>query len=159
MKAWKYLPTSDDRPSIVLLPGMTGHQVILKQLAKSLMTRFNVYTIDSLGYGESSGMLGAPNKMMNSAVESVEKLMIEFELDETQTIIAGHSLGGMIAQNVAMKHPKWKGVDLGHVEVQDTVAIEQERLMARMALSQTRPDILYMAIHQSRNRRDIVGLA
>ena len=151
MKAWKYLPSFDDRPSIVLLPGMTGHQVILKELAKALIPRFNVFTIDSLGYGESTGIL--PSDMMQAAVESVEKLMNEFGLEDTQTIVAGHSLGGIIAQNFALEHPSLKGVvnidggmfDVSHIDVEDAGEIEQERMMARMALFRTNPQILYMA--------------
>lgn len=153
MKAWKYLPTFEDhRPSIVLIPGMTGHQVILKELARALMPRFSVYSIDSLGYGESSGIL--PADMMHGAVESVEKLMIEFGLEDEETIVAGHSLGGMIALNFGLRRPKLRkviNVDGGWFDVaqiigqeDDTAAIERERMIARMALFRTNPEIVHM---------------
>ena len=136
MLSWSYLPTSPGRSSIVLIPGMNGHQIVLKQLATTLMDHFNVYSIDSLGFGESSGTL-VSGDLMEAAVDAVAKVIDTYDLDMEKTIIVGHSLGGMIALNFGMRYPHVGGVvDIDGGKFDWVVArdMDQERLRTQAAL-------------------------
>lgn len=172
LKAWSYLPRHPEPVvSIILLPGMRSSQVILKQLvgvaleSSSSGSPINVYTMDTIGYGDSTGTL--PTDMMEGAIKSVEKLMEMYGLVERDTIVAGHSLGGIVAQNFALRHPGMKrvvNIDGGRFEEMVSEAdrmvmhaqLDDEKQKALDALARLPSEKVHEAIRFLDNNRMVI---
>jgi pimeloyl-ACP methyl ester carboxylesterase len=132
-EAWSYPTPLEYRPAIILLPGMTGHQGLLRALAKSLRDEFRVFSLDVLGYGLSTGSL--PEDMMEGSIKSVEALMDTFGLEDEKTIIIGHSLEGIVAQNMGARHPGLMGIaniDGGNFNFESEVEPQEWAIMRTM---------------------------
>jgi pimeloyl-ACP methyl ester carboxylesterase len=89
-------------PPIVLIHGMGGDHTLWNGQASALKDRFSVIRPDNLGHGRSQKPL-APWTFSLFARQIVELLD---HLGISRAIICGFSLGGSIAQAVAMEHPR-----------------------------------------------------
>lgn len=92
---------SGNGPAIVLLHGFLETREIWNEFSDSLSTEFTVVTPDLPGHGESA-MLAEIHSM--SLMADVIRALLNF-LGISETVIAGHSLGGYVAGEFAMKYP------------------------------------------------------
>ncbi|MEM1261288.1 MAG: alpha/beta fold hydrolase [Pseudomonadota bacterium] len=93
--------TGDGEP-LLLLSGLGGTAGFWAGQVQELAMEFQVITHDHRGVGNSS-----PAPVVSSATEmadDVVRLMDALEIDSAHLV--GHSTGGAIGQNIALKHPK-----------------------------------------------------
>ncbi len=88
---------------LVLLHGWGMNSGAFSSFIPFLSDHFRVTTIDLPGFGENAGLL--PAQYTLSALTD----MIALHLPE-QCIVAGWSLGGLVAQSVALRQPGLRGV-------------------------------------------------
>ncbi|HOW30015.1 MAG TPA: alpha/beta hydrolase [Bacteroidales bacterium] len=98
-------------PAIVLLHGFLETMDIWDDFASQLSDRFTVITVDLPGHGGSEVISEIHTmSLMAEVIASVLK-----HLGITEVVIAGHSLGGYVAGEFAMKYPAMvKGLAFFH---------------------------------------------
>lgn len=97
-------------PALVLIHGLLGNSNNFSELAKTLASRYTVYTVDRPGSGFSSRY-----KSTSASFEQQSKMILEWMQKEGigSASIAGHSMGGGIALRMAIDAPdKIKSVSL-----------------------------------------------
>lgn len=92
---------SGNGPAIVLLHGFLETKEIWDDFAKYLSYRFSVVVIDLPGHGNSD--MFSEIHSMSFIAETVEAVLKHVGIKEI--VIAGHSMGGYIAGEFAMKYP------------------------------------------------------
>ncbi len=97
-----YEHKNQGRP-IILLHGLAGNYTRWTPAADILGRSMHVFGYDLRGHGLSDKSDGADYDF-DTHVEDLAGMMDELGLDSA--IIAGHSMGGMIAQRFAMKYPE-----------------------------------------------------
>ncbi|ABZ76799.1 alpha/beta hydrolase fold [Shewanella halifaxensis HAW-EB4] len=93
--------TSGQGPVVILIHGLFGDLDNLKTLGKELEENFTVVRIDVLNHGSSPHVA---NMSYESLADSMAKLIEE--LNCTDAILIGHSMGGKIAMATALKYPQ-----------------------------------------------------
>ncbi|KAI6654969.1 Abhydrolase domain-containing protein 4-like [Oopsacas minuta] len=94
-----------NRPPLLVLHGMgAGIGLFVKNL-DTFSEHTDVYAIDILGFGRSSKPIfsNKPNELIGQFVQSIEDWRSAVGLK--QLILLGHSFGGFIATNYALKFP------------------------------------------------------
>ncbi|MEH1970511.1 alpha/beta hydrolase [Nostoc sp.] len=71
---------------------------------------FSVLLIDYRGYGRSEGMFPNEKRVYEDAIAAWNYLVQQQEIPPSQIFIYGHSLGGAIAIDLAVKHPEAAGL-------------------------------------------------
>lgn len=85
---------------LVVIHGLFGTSDNLKAVAKQLSDQFKVYLIDAPGHGDSTSLpLLSLENMANAVFEFLEQQNL------STVSILGHSLGGKIAMELALRHP------------------------------------------------------
>ena len=89
-------------PTLVLLHGIGGGRAIWSASLESLAAAgFTAVAVDLPGYGGSAAMApGGVHLMAASVVNLLDAL------DLPKAVIVGHSMGGMVAQEIAAGHPR-----------------------------------------------------
>ena len=111
--AW-WIPTEHaDAPTMLYLHGNDkniGGTPDLNRVMRLHDMGYNVLTVDYRGYGKSTG--GKPNeaKLYEDAGAAWNYLIKNRASDPKRTFIYGHSLGGAIAIDLAMRHPEAAGI-------------------------------------------------
>lgn len=89
--------------SIVFIHGALVNEAMWKYQVEFFRKRLNVITFDMPGHGKSKNI-----ELINYNVEELAQKIMEsldnYSID--QFYLCGHSLGGMVAQEIAIKHPK-----------------------------------------------------
>lgn len=85
---------------------------------------FSVLLIDYRGYGLSEGVFPNENRVYEDAVVAWNYLLKEQQISPSKIFIYGHSLGGAVAIDLAVKHPEAAGliVESSFTSIQDMVA-------------------------------------
>ncbi len=85
---------------------------------------FSVLLIDYRGYGRSEGMFPNEKRVYEDAVIAWNYLTQEKQISPSRIFLYGHSLGGAIAIDLAVKHPEAAGliVESSFTSIQDVVA-------------------------------------
>lgn len=86
---------------LVILHGWGVSSISFKEVVKKLSTKYQVITIDLLGFGMSDEPLEPLN--LDDYVDSVHSLLSNLSIE--YPIILGHSFGGRIAIKYAMLYP------------------------------------------------------
>ncbi|MEH2243489.1 alpha/beta hydrolase [Nostoc sp.] len=71
---------------------------------------FSVLLIDYRGYGRSEGMFPNEKRVYEDAVTAWNYLVQQQEIPPSRIFLYGHSLGGAIAIDLAVKHPQAAGL-------------------------------------------------
>lgn len=89
-------------PSLVLIHGLLGNSNNFNELAKTLASRYTVYSIDRPGSGFSSRY-----KNTSASFEQQSKMLLEWMSKEevNKAALVGHSMGGGIALRMAIDAP------------------------------------------------------
>lgn len=88
---------------VILLHGMGGNHTRWSPAAALLARNFKIYSYDLRGHGLSEKN-AALDCGMDAHVEDLAGVMDELGID--RAVIAGHSMGGMIAQQFALTYPE-----------------------------------------------------
>ena len=119
--------------AVILLHGMFGSLSNLGVVARTLVDRYRVISVDLRNHGESPH--AAVMSLSTMAADIVE-LMDDLGL--SRAILIGHSLGGKIAMQVALTNPERVDAlvvaDIAPVTYQN---IENPALVGLVRLSQT----------------------
>lgn len=85
---------------------------------------FSVLLIDYRGYGRSEGMFPNEKRVYEDAVVAWNYLTQEKQISPSRIFLYGHSLGGAIAIDLAVKHPEAAGliVESSFTSIRDVVA-------------------------------------
>lgn len=90
-----------DGPWLLFISGLGGHGEFWSSQVEAFSGRFRVVTHDHRGHGQSTG--GDRYACVEQCADDVYRLM-EHHGIETASVV-GHSMGGMIAQELALRHP------------------------------------------------------
>lgn len=102
---------SGSGPALVLLHGFLESKAIWDEFTETLVKDFTVIAIDMPGHGESD-ILAETHSMILMAEAVKEVLSAE---NISQIVISGHSMGGYVALQFAVKYPEiLKGLVLFH---------------------------------------------
>ena len=89
------------RQKAILIHGWSSSSYAMSPLVQMLSQRFHVVSVDLPGYGAS------PRFTKSISIQAYADLMAEFaeQISDGAVIVVGHSMGGMIALNMAMSYP------------------------------------------------------
>lgn len=111
--AW-WLPSElPGMPTILYLHGNDkniGHAHDVNSAARLHGMGYNLLAVDYRGYGKSTGGEPSEAKMYEDAESSWNYLIKQRASDPKNTFIYGHSLGGAIAIDLAVRHPEAAGL-------------------------------------------------
>jgi len=96
-----YYEVAGEGEPLFLISGFACDHLIWGKVAPRLSSRYRVVSFDHRGVGESSSVDG-PFSIKEMAEEAA--LLME-EIGAKHAHVAGHSMGGMIAQELALAHP------------------------------------------------------
>ena len=96
-----YTRTGGDKPTIVLLHGITDNGLCWEQLASDLEENYDLIMFDAYGHGKSSRI--DPEKRFDM-VEDLHDLILTLELEKPGII--GHSMGAEVGAEFAGKYPE-----------------------------------------------------
>jgi pimeloyl-ACP methyl ester carboxylesterase len=114
---------------IVLIHGLTANMLDWRLTVKPLTEAgWRVLTPDCPGHGDSSALLDASAYAMTRVADLLHKLAVE--LGFAPAVIAGHSMGGAIAEEYVIRH----GADVGALVLVDSAGGKPRRAEPDAAL-------------------------
>ena len=108
---WWIPALNSEAPTFVYLHG--NHRNIGSNLEHTLRLHslgYNVLLMDYRGFGKSSGGKPSEKKVYEDAEASWQYLLRQRHVKPQKTFIYGHSLGGAIAMDLAVRHPEAAGL-------------------------------------------------
>ena len=82
----------------------------VERIARLNRMGYTVFAVDYRGYGKSAGGFPSEAQVYEDAEAAWNYLVHEQHIDSTQAFIYGHSLGGAIAIELALRRPEAAGV-------------------------------------------------
>ena len=124
-------------PCVLLLSGsgqqdrdetIYGHKPFLIIADRLARAGIATYRFDDRGTGKTEGRVGTLDTEVADAAAVLDVLAKQTEVDPARLGVLGHSTGGMVAPNAALKHPVAFVVSLAGVAVSgiDLVPLQQE---------------------------------
>jgi fermentation-respiration switch protein FrsA (DUF1100 family) len=128
-----WIPATNPRAKVVLyLHGNDGNvSTCMDGIAPLRELGYSVFMIDYRGYGASGGGFPSESGVYKDAQSAWDHLVHDRGMDPANLFIYGHSLGGAIAIELALRHPEAAGLV---VESSFTSISDMARLEARYAL-------------------------
>lgn len=85
---------------------------------------FSILLIDYRGYGRSEGVFPGESRVYEDAETAWNYLVYQRQIPPSQIFIYGHSLGGAVAIDLAVKHPNAAGliVECSFTSIQNVIA-------------------------------------
>jgi pimeloyl-ACP methyl ester carboxylesterase len=111
-------------PAVVLLHGLSGSGRWWRKNMHALSRWFTVYAVDFFGFGGSRGQ----RFVLENTADSIAAWMDA--MDTGRFHLIGHSMGGMVAADLAAEHPG----RIDRLVLVDAVALPFGHTMARSAL-------------------------
>ena len=111
-------------PAVLLLHGWMCNRVFWRRQIPALAQTHRVVAVDFRGHGESSGDRSAPllEQLADDIRGTIDKLGL------APLVLVGHSMGGMVAQQLAARH----GGRLSGLVLATTIAADQkDRLLSK----------------------------
>ncbi len=93
---------SSSRPTVLLIHGMAGNSRTWKDVMPALSQDYTVLAPDLIGHGESAKPMG--DYSLGAFASGLRDLLAV--LDIGPVTVAGHSLGGGVAMQLAYQHPE-----------------------------------------------------
>ena len=87
---------------IILIGGLTADHNVWKSAVRVLSKDYRVIIFDNRGAGQSS----APDSPYTSKLMAEDTVALMHALDINSAHIIGHSMGGCVAQQIAINHPE-----------------------------------------------------
>jgi len=107
-----WLPSGDtERPALLYLHGNDlniGGNV--ERVARLNRLGFSVLAVDYRGYGRSGGAFPSEEQLYEDAEAAWRHLVRDRRVDPADAFIYGHSLGGVVAIELAVRHPEAAGL-------------------------------------------------
>ena len=122
--------TDGDRPPVMLIHGVGADGTSWDQIAPALASEFRVLRLDLRGHGRSGHIDGALT--LDDFVRDVVDVLDACAVPAAH--IVGFSLGGMIAQGIALQHADRVRRLVLLSAVAGRTAEERERVQARLAI-------------------------
>jgi 3-oxoadipate enol-lactonase len=126
----RYWDDGSDRPPVMLIHGVGADGTSWDQIAMALAPEFRVLRLDLRGHGRS-GHIGDPLSL-DDFVQDVVDVLDAAAVPAAH--IVGFSLGGMIAQGLALRHADRVRRLVLLSAVAGRTAEERERVQARLAI-------------------------
>ncbi len=117
-------------PPMVMIHGMGGDRTVWDPLAAKLSDRFRLIRPDILGHGRSRQSAPPAPWQFSQFARQVAELLTHLDIDSA--VIVGFSLGGMIAQAVAIEYPTRTKALVIVSSVCNRTAEEQESIERRV---------------------------
>jgi pimeloyl-ACP methyl ester carboxylesterase len=89
-------------PELVLIAGLTGDHTTWQNVLPELAQHFHVTVFDNRGVGQTD----APKEKYSTAQMADDVFELIGALTVEQPFVVGHSMGGLIAQQLAARHPE-----------------------------------------------------
>jgi len=128
----RYWDDGGERPPVVLIHGVGADGTSWDQIAPALAPEFRVLRLDLRGHGQSGHIDGALT--LDDFVRDVIDVLDACAVPAAD--IVGFSLGGMIAQGIALQHAERVRRLILLSAVAGRSAEERERVQARLAILQ-----------------------
>jgi 3-oxoadipate enol-lactonase len=128
--ALRYWDDGGDRPPVMLIHGVGADGTSWDEIAPALAPEFRVLRLDLRGHGRSGHIEGALT--LDDFVRDVVDVLDACAVPATH--IVGFSLGGMIAQGIALQYPDRVRRLVLLSAVAGRTAEERERVEARLAI-------------------------
>jgi (E)-2-((N-methylformamido)methylene)succinate hydrolase len=128
--ALQYWDDGGGRPPVILIHGVGADGTSWDQIAVALAPEFRVLRLDLRGHGRSGRIEGALT--LNDFVQDVVDVLDECAVPSAHVV--GFSLGGMIAQGIALQHANRVRRLVLLSAVAGRTAEERERVQARLAI-------------------------
>src|SRR6516162_8147150 len=100
--ALRYWDDGDEKPPVMLIHGVGADGTSWDQIAAALAPEFRVLRLDLRGHGHSEHIRGT--LALSDFVQDVVDVLDACEVSTAHVV--GFSLGGMIAQGIALQHPE-----------------------------------------------------
>ncbi|MBW4699225.1 MAG: lysophospholipase [Aphanocapsa lilacina HA4352-LM1] len=112
LHGWWIPADRPDAPVVLYLHGNGINVGANAEHAHRLQHRlgFTVFLFDYRGYGKSSGPFPAEDRVYADAERAWQYLVRERRIDPGRILLYGHSLGGAVAVEMAVRHPEVAGV-------------------------------------------------
>jgi pimeloyl-ACP methyl ester carboxylesterase len=110
-------------PPVIMLHGFGGNTYTWRRLSPVLSSRYQTWLIDLKGFGQSPKPEDGRYSLTDQA-DLVYQLILEHDLD--RVILAGHSMGGGVALQTALKLRENQPGRLSRLILIDTVSYPQE---------------------------------
>jgi 3-oxoadipate enol-lactonase len=128
--ALKYWDTGGDRPPVMLIHGVGADGKSWDQIATDLAPQFRILRLDLRGHGQSGHIEGALT--LDDFVQDVVDVLDACAVPAAD--IVGFSLGGLIAQGIALQHADRVRRLVLLSAVAGRTAEERERVQSRLAI-------------------------
>ncbi|WP_164929219.1 alpha/beta hydrolase [Gloeobacter violaceus] len=111
LHGWWIPAARPDAPVVLYLHGNGINVGANAEHAHRLQYRlgFTVFLFDYRGYGKSSGPFPSENRVYADAERAWQYLVGERKIDPRRILLYGHSLGGAVAVEMAVRHPEVAG--------------------------------------------------
>ena len=91
-------------PDLILIPGLTSSRHVWDQAVASLGGHYRVHRIQIAGFGGEPARGNASGPVLEPVVEELHAYISANHL--RQSMIAGHSIGGLLTLMLAQRHPE-----------------------------------------------------
>lgn len=101
----RYNSIGEGKP-IIFLHGLGGRSMTFYHQVVALRKHYRCITLDLRGFGESTRLSDNHPCSIMTFVDDLKKVIEQLQLEKEKIILAGHSLGGMIALQFAISYPE-----------------------------------------------------
>jgi pimeloyl-ACP methyl ester carboxylesterase len=91
-------------PDVLLIPGLAGSSEVWDATASHLENHFRLHLIQVAGFAGSPAEANAQGLVIRPTVDALDAYIKTYKLQEPKVI--GHSLGGLMAEMLAIQHPE-----------------------------------------------------
>ena len=107
-------------PDVVLIPGLASSRETWRRTAERLKDRYRLHIVQVNGFAGAPAGANATGPVVQPTAEAIDAYIRTAGL--SRPAVVGHSLGGVMALDLALDHPG----DVGKVMVVDTLAFYTE---------------------------------
>jgi pimeloyl-ACP methyl ester carboxylesterase len=102
-----YKVAGSGRQKVLMLHGLAGTLNYWDRGLPVAGTTHTLYMVDLLGFGDSPKTKSEYS--LGEHLSAIEKIVIKEQLNDGHTLVAGHSMGALLALALVSKNPDWYG--------------------------------------------------